>query len=118
VRVVRDVLDKAVVDRNGHEMGRVDGILLALDDGQAPRLDAILIGPAALGDRLHPAIGRFVRALERRLGLDSGRPVRVRFSDIERVEHKVRVRLAAGETAVEAVEQRLRGWIVKLPGSR
>jgi sporulation protein YlmC with PRC-barrel domain len=118
VHVVRDVLDKSVVDRNGREMGRVDGIVLALGDGQPPRLEAILIGPIALGYRLHPTVGRLVTALERRLGLDAGRPVRVEFGDIETVQHKVRIALAIGETAAEAVERRLRAWVVKVPGSR
>jgi hypothetical protein len=118
VDVVRDVLDTAVVDRNGREMGRVDGIVLALRDGQPPRLDAILIGPIALGERLHPAVSRLAKAFERWLGLGAGRPVRVDFGDIESFEHKVRIRLAIGETAADAVEQRLRAWVTKLPGSR
>jgi hypothetical protein len=92
--------------------------MLALREGQPPRLDAILIGPIALGFRLHPTIGRLVSALERRLGLDADRPVRVEFGDIETVERKNRIRLAVGETAAEAVEQRLRAWVGKLPGSR
>ncbi len=118
MQVVREVLDKSVVDRNGREMGRADGIVLALRDGQPPRLDALLIGPVALGERLHPSIGRFVGVLERKLGLDPGRPVRVEFDDIERVEHKVRVRLAVGETAAGAIEQLLRAWVSKLPGGQ
>jgi sporulation protein YlmC with PRC-barrel domain len=63
VDVVRDLLDKAVVDRNGREMGRVDGIVLEQEAGQPPRLAAILIGPAALGSRLHPALGRLATAV-------------------------------------------------------
>jgi hypothetical protein len=118
VHVVRDVLDKSVVDRNGRPMGRADGIVLALRDGQPPRLEAVLIGPIALGYRLHPAIGRLVSALERRLGLDASRPVRVEFGDVETVDHKVRIQLAVGETAAEDIEQRLRAWVSKLPGSR
>jgi hypothetical protein len=63
-------------------------------------------------------MGRLVGAVERRLGLDAGRPVRVEFGDIETVERKVKIRLAIGETAAEVVEQRLRRWLLKLPGSR
>jgi hypothetical protein len=116
--VVRDVLDQPVADRNGREMGRVDGVVLARRIGQPPRLAAILIGPAALGDRLHPAIGRFVRGLEHRLGLGEGRPVRIEFDDIDDIDRKVRVRLTSGETAADAVEQRLRTWILRIPGNR
>jgi len=115
---VRDVLDKNVIDRNGREMGRVDGILIEQQPNQPVRLTAVLIGPAALGDRLHPALGRVVRRIEKRFGVDGDRPARVAFSDIDEIETKVRLRLAIGETAVAAVEQRLRSWVVRLPGSR
>ena len=116
--VVRDLLDKSVVDRNGREMGRVDGIVFDSQPDQPPRLVEILIGPAALGDRLHPLCGRFVRHLERWLGLDHNRPVRIDFSDINAIERKVRVRLTVNDTAVDAVEQRLRAWLLRLPGAR
>jgi hypothetical protein len=112
------VLDKAVVDRDGHEMGRADGIVLALQDGQPPRLDAILIGPIALGCRVHAGVGRIMRALDQRLGLDGRRPVRVDFRDLTSIERTIKVRLAIGDTAADAVEQRLRGWLLKLPGNR
>lgn len=116
--IVRDVLDMSVVDRNGREMGRVDGILLEQQPGQPARLAAIVIGPAALGDRLHPAVGRFVRRIERRFGVDRDRPARIDFDDIESIDMRVRVRLAIGDTAVGVVEQRLRSWLRRLPGSQ
>jgi hypothetical protein len=116
--VVRDVLDKSVIDRNGREMGRIDGILLEQQPNQPVRLAAVLIGPAALGDRLHSALGRLVRRIERRFGVDQNRPARIAFADIDDIETKVRLRLAIGDTAVAAVEQRLRSWLLQLPGSR
>ena len=116
--VVRDVLDKSVSDRNGRQMGRVDGIVLDHETNQPPRLVEILIGPAALGDRLHPMCGRFVRRVEKWLGLDHNRPARIDFSDIDSIEQNVRVRLTVNETAVDAVEQRLRTWVLRLPGAR
>jgi sporulation protein YlmC with PRC-barrel domain len=116
--VVRDVLDKAVVDRNGRKMGRVDGIVLDRREGQPPRLTAILIGPVALGDRLHRNIGRLVSTLVARTGLGQGRPVRIDFENIADVGRSVKLRLLIGETAVDAVERRLRAWVLKIPGSR
>jgi sporulation protein YlmC with PRC-barrel domain len=118
VDVVRDLLDKAVVDRNGREMGRVDGIVLEHEEGQPPRLAAILIGPAALGSRLHPALGRFATAVERWFDLDRNRPTRIDCADVVDVGRRIRLRLAIGDTAVAAVEQRLRSWLLKLPGSQ
>jgi len=116
--VVRDVLDKSVVDRNGREMGRVDGILVDGQPNQPIRLAAILIGPAALGDRLHPALGRFVRRVEKRFGLAHKRPAQIEFADVYDIATKVRVRLSISDTAVDAVERRLRAWIGRLPGAR
>jgi sporulation protein YlmC with PRC-barrel domain len=117
IDLVRDVLDKSVVDRNGREMGRVDGTLVEFDDGP-PRITALLIGPVALGSRIHPALGRVIGALERRLGIDRERPTRIATSDIEQLDRKVRLRLTIGETAAGAVEQLLRRWLVKVPGSQ
>jgi sporulation protein YlmC with PRC-barrel domain len=116
--IVRDVLDKSVVDRNGREMGRVDGLLLDGQPNQPIRLVAILIGPAALGDRLHPALGRFVRRVEKRFGLDQNRPTQIGFADVDHIGAKIRLRLTTGETAVDAVERRVRAWIRRLPGAR
>ncbi len=116
--VVRDLLDKAVVDRNGREMGRVDGILLEQKAGQPPRLAAILIGPVALGSRLHPALGRLASAVERWCDLDRERPTKIDCADVDDVGRRIRLRLVIGDTAVAAVEQRLRSWLLKLPGSR
>lgn len=115
--VVRDVLDKSVVDRNGREMGRVDAILLELGDGP-PRITALLIGPAALASRLHPAVGRLVSTLEKQLGVGHDRPARIAVADVDEIGRKIRLRLTIGETAVAAIEHLLRGWIVKLPGSQ
>lgn len=116
--VVRDVLDKNVVDRNGREMGRVDGILLQVEPGQPPRLEAILIGPAALASRLHSRLGRLMSAIEQRLEIDRDQPAAIDLADVDRFDQKIRLRLTIGDTTVGAIEDRLREWISKLPGSQ
>jgi hypothetical protein len=116
--VVRDLLDMSVVDRNGREMGRVDGILLHQVAGRPPHLTAILIGPSVLADRLHSRLGRMVRAVEQRFGVDRDRPTRIAVADIDDIDRTVRLRLTIGDTAVAAIEQRLRAWVLRLPGSQ
>ena len=116
--LARDVLDNAVVDRNGREMGRVDGIELDWRDGEPPRLSAVLIGPAALGFRVHPVVGRCVAALEYVFGVSDGRPVRVDIADVTDIGRAIRTSLTVSETAANAVERRLRAWVAKIPGSR
>lgn len=116
--VVNRILDQPVVDRDGREMGRVDGILLECRSDAPPRLAAILIGPSVLGDRLHPALGRWIAWLEQRLGVGDERPTAIPFGAIDRIRGKVMLTISVRETRVNAVEERLRSWLLKLPGSR
>jgi hypothetical protein len=115
--LVRDLLDKLVVDRHGREIGRVDGIVLEARDNAAPRVAAIEIGPAVLAYRVRPLFGRWMRGLEHALGIADGRPLRIPFADILDTRDRIKVDRAAGETVAVVVEQRLRGWIGSIPGS-
>jgi hypothetical protein len=112
--LVRDVLDKAVVDRNGREMGRVDGIVLETRTGSPPRVATLDIGPSALAYRLSPALARWIEAAERAWGVDDGRPVRISTGDVLRVEIDVTVDVAVGQTGAENVEMRLRRWVRRI----
>jgi sporulation protein YlmC with PRC-barrel domain len=116
VDLVRDVLDKLVVDRNGREMGRVDGIVLEQLDGMPARMIALQIGPSVLAHRLHPILGRWVAALEQAFGVAEGRPVTIDVSEVLEIRDDVKVDLSIGETAAGTVEQRLRAWVGKLGG--
>ncbi|PYR88814.1 MAG: hypothetical protein DMF84_26860 [Acidobacteria bacterium] len=115
--LIRDVLDKAVVDRNDREMGRVDGLILQVRAGTPPRLAALEVGPAVLAYRVRPGFGRCVAALEHAFGVDEGRPVHVAFRDVLDITDRVKVDLAFGETAAATIEQRLRRWISSIPRS-
>jgi hypothetical protein len=118
VDVVRDVLDKLVIDRDGREMGRVDGILAEQRPGEPPRLSAALIGLSVLGYRLHPAAGRLAGVIERMLGIDDRRPVRVDVRHLRPVGNEIEVRVTAPAKAAEIVEQRLSVWLTRIPGGR
>jgi hypothetical protein len=117
VNLVRDILDKNVIDRDGKPMGRVDGILVAGGGGQPPRIAAIEIGPSVLGYRVHPAAGRFIAGLEQAFGVADGRPVRVAFNRVTKIGSSLQVDLAIGETGAGNVEQCVRAWIDRLPGA-
>ncbi len=114
--LVRDVLDKKVVDRNGREMGRVDRIVLQLQPGMPPRVAGIEIGPSALADRLGRLFGCAARAVECALGIGEGRPLRVPFADIDIADH-VRVSVSFGETTAAVIEHRLRRVVGSIPFS-
>jgi len=117
LHLARDLDDKRVVDRNGRELGRVDRVVLAIPRGGAPRAVAIEIGPAALGARLHPVVGRIARGLEYVFRIDDGRPVRIPMEQILEIGESVKVDMAAGETAALAVEHALRRFVRRFPGA-
>ena len=58
--LIRDVLDNQIVDREGRNMGRVDGIVGELRPGQPVRVACIELGPPTLAGRLHPRLGEWV----------------------------------------------------------
>jgi hypothetical protein len=115
--LVRDMLDKKVVDRNGREMGRVDSIILHVDAAEPPSLLGIELGPAVLAARVSPLLGRWVAALEYGFGVNEGRPLRIRFTEILQVHKHVKVDVAFGETSAATIEQRLRRWVAAIPRS-
>ena len=49
-------------------MGKVDGIVLELDDGQPPRLAYIETGATTLARRLHPRLGKVVDRIAAQMG--------------------------------------------------
>jgi hypothetical protein len=116
--LVRDVLDKPVVDRHGREMGRVDGIVLERREGAPPTVVGLEIGPAVLGHRLHPLAGRVVESIEYVSGLPRRRAVRIAFADIVQIDVDIKVNAAIAETGAGIVEQGLRAWLRGLPGGR
>jgi sporulation protein YlmC with PRC-barrel domain len=52
LHLVHDVLDKLVLDRDKHRMGRVDSLVLQLEDGAPPRVVYLEMGGVALAHRL------------------------------------------------------------------
>ena len=108
--VVRDVLDKKVVDRYGREMGRVDGIIIEGGGGTPPRL-----GSSTLARRVSPFLGRCASGLERALGIDAGRPLRIPFSAVLDIADHVRIDIAVGDTPGAVVEHALRDLFGSIP---
>src|SRR5215218_8088808 len=109
--LVRDMLDKKVVDRNGRDMGRVDSIILRFDAAEPPSVLALEVGPSVLAARVTPLFGRWVAALEHGFGISDGRPFRISFKDILHVHNHIKIDVAFSETPAATIEQRLRRWV-------
>lgn len=84
MRLVHDILDKQLHDRHGEKIGRVDGIVLAMADGQPPRVAAIEVGASVLARRLHPSLAALASALGRMWRPREHRETRIPFDVVHR----------------------------------
>ncbi|BAY44434.1 hypothetical protein SAMD00079811_20340 [Scytonema sp. HK-05] len=117
--VIRDVLDNQLVDRNNCKMGRVDGIVMELPEGQPPRLAYIEVGVPTLARRLHPRLEGWVAALASKWGAKHSESFRIPFSKVRDVGIDVNVDLDAEATPVLANEKWLREHIIeRIPGGK
>jgi sporulation protein YlmC with PRC-barrel domain len=116
MELVRDVLDKQIVDRNGRPAGRVDGIVLEVRDGRPPRVVAIAVGPVVLGQRLHAAVGRWVEALQHGFGAPTPSAV-IPWSEIQLLTDRMTIQVT-GDAPASTLESRLRRWMRRLPGHK
>jgi sporulation protein YlmC with PRC-barrel domain len=116
--LVRDVLDKQLLDRQGKPMGRVDGLVMRVGDGSQPRVTHIEIGGATLASRLHPTFERVAKRLARLWGPGRPRPVRIPWSRIETVGRDIKLDVEAKETGAIAWEIWIARHIIeRIPGS-
>jgi sporulation protein YlmC with PRC-barrel domain len=115
--LIRDCLDKQLVDRNGLKMGKVDGIVMELADGSQPRVRYLEVGAATQARRLHPRLGRWAAQLARRWGR-IGDPYRIPWSKVVVSGIDVTVGVEAEQTPALRWELWLREKIIgRIPGA-
>ncbi len=116
--LARDVLDKQVTDRDGAKMGRVDGLVLELREGQPPRVETIEMGFVVLARRLHPRIEKWLERLRRRFSVRKTARYRVPWSQVKDVDtFCVQLDVVARETPAFDWERWLRDHVVAhVPG--
>jgi len=61
LKLVSDLLDRRIQDRNGRYMGTADSVVLEVDGSGPPKVKAIEIGVPSLLRRVHPRLGRLAR---------------------------------------------------------
>jgi sporulation protein YlmC with PRC-barrel domain len=119
MELVRDVLDNQIHDEDGSKVGKVDGIVIVLRKGRAPRVVALELGVVTVAARINSALGRWVNRLEQRWGITAGDPVRILFEHVVTVGIDVTVDVAASRTGAWRWEQWLRDHVInRVPGSQ
>jgi hypothetical protein len=113
--LVRDCLDKPLLDRNHRPMGRVDGIVLELEPNRAPRVAYMELGKRTIGDRLG---GRLGQLLARALPGRSPERFRVAWGKLRVGLNEVTAQVEAEKTPALAFEVWLRKKVIgRIPGA-
>jgi sporulation protein YlmC with PRC-barrel domain len=107
----REVLDQQVIDAQGRQMGKVDGIVLELRPGAPARVASLVVGGTTLLWRIHAGLARWA---ECRLG-GEGHVARIPWRQVVKVGVDVKVDLEAERSPALHWERRVRerivGWI-------
>ena len=119
MELIRDILDKQVVDREETKMGKVDAIIAELRAGEPPRVTFVEIGSSALARRLGPRLGRLASRIGERLGGEKHRePYRIPWSKLKVGLNTVRADVEAEKTQALEWELWLRKKVIgKIPGA-
>jgi len=117
VRIVRDVLDKKLIDSENCEMGRVDGIILEFPQGKQPRLVSLEIGGEVLAERVGHWLIRPVRWLAKHFGPRRAGIIRIDWKHVSRMGRDIHLDMKADETEALAWEHWLADkFIRRIPG--
>lgn len=117
VDVGYELLDRQIVDCEGEAVAKVDDLLFD-DDGDAPRLVGILVGPGALAGRLGPVAGAVLRFLARLRGDGTDHDV-VAWTDVDTFDHGVSLTTHRDDLPFPRSERWVRETIIdRIPGAR
>lgn len=118
MKLVRDVLDKQLVDRHGQPCGKVDGLVLVIEEGLPPRLAAIECGFVVLARRIGRRVSRVVEWLAARVGPRHGEVLRIPWSRVRSLHVEVEVDLDAERSELLAGERWARRRVIaRIPGA-
>jgi hypothetical protein len=111
------VLDEQVVDSDGVNAGRIDGIVLSIRDDEPPRVAYIEVSPITMLARFSLRLARWYARFDRRFAAERGRPFRIPWSTLRREPRAFRLNSKVAQTPIDAVDRWLGEKIVdRIPG--
>ncbi|CDX45020.1 conserved hypothetical protein [Mesorhizobium plurifarium] len=119
MQLLRDILDKQVVDREQVKIGKVDSLIAELSPGKPPRVIAVELGSIALARRLGSAPGRWTAKLAARLsGRRQPRPHRIAWNKVRDIGVDIEFDIDVRRTRIFAWQDWLREHVVgRIPGA-
>jgi hypothetical protein len=117
--LVRDVLDKPLVDRDDTLMGRVDGIVLEWTPDAPPHVRYLESGFVVLARRLGARMERLVIAIRERWSIRETARYQIPWTKVLDLQpRELKIAVQAEETPAFAWERWLRDRIIKrIPGA-
>ena len=113
LNLVRDVLDKPLLDAKGRAFGMVDGVVVELRADAPPRVVALEVGTATRLVRLPRWLARPLRRWSAR-----ATTTRIPRADVLGMSREIRVAIDATLTPVWRVEAWLARLLARIPGGR
>jgi sporulation protein YlmC with PRC-barrel domain len=118
VNLAHDVLDAQLVDHLQEKIGRVDALLLELEDGRPPRVATIVIGGEVRARR----VGRWFVALRRALralfGQRTEHVSRIPFAKVRRIGDTIELDVDEKSLESEHLERWLKEHVIcRIPGA-
>jgi sporulation protein YlmC with PRC-barrel domain len=89
--LVHDIQDAQLLDGHGEKIGRVDALLLELEDGRPPRIVTILVGGPVREERIGRWALHFAQLLRRIAGMHTEGVSRIPFSAVRRIGNTIDV---------------------------
>ena len=105
LKLVSELLDLPIHDKDGRACGIVDDVELAGRAGEKTIVKALLVGPSAYRGRVPGWAFAMVRAVA------GDRMTRVPFAEIDTIDSVVKLKCTATEVGLHQVENRVRRWI-------
>lgn len=118
VHLAHDVLDAQLVDRVQEKIGRVDGLLLELEEGRPPRVATIVIGGAARAERVGHGFAALRRGLRAVFGRHEDHVSRIPFEKVRRIGDTIELDVDEQTLESEHLERWLKEHVVcRIPGA-
>jgi hypothetical protein len=115
--LMRDCLDKLLEDSSKRRMGRVDGIILDIEDGRQPHVAYVEVGVKTLLNRVSTRLANVVARWLRKVGIPTD-PYRIAWGKVRVGLNKVEADVEAEKTPALEWELWLRKKVIgRIPGA-